>query len=171
MIFDEEEDTLSDVATASNSAQGGRAVKAAIDAAATMTAERPRAIAWIRLAVGTDKCPNHFHKISNCLAQELLSFVPMRPQLESVTIVLFFSSFDIAISFRLLLMGYFAHWVLTAAGAPIFMEGSCRLFRPRPEINNSRIFRNLTLRFLLSNSDMLISGWEPIPNRGSDSER
>lgn len=94
MVFGEEEDTLGDVATASNGAQGGRAVKAAIDAAATMTTERPRAIARIRLAVGTDKCPNHFHKNLNFLAQELLSFVPIGPQLKSVTIVLFFSSFD-----------------------------------------------------------------------------
>jgi hypothetical protein len=107
MIFGEEEDPLGDIATASNSAQGGRAVEATIDAAATMTAERPRAIAWIRLAVGTDKCPNHFHKNSNRLAQELLSFVPMRPQLESVTIVLFFSSFDIANLLSIIANGLF----------------------------------------------------------------
>ena len=107
MIFDEEEDTLSDVATASNSAQGGRAVKAAIDAAATMTAERPRAIARIRLAVGTDKCPNHFHKNLNFLAQELLSFVLMGPQLKSVPIVLFSSSFDNANLLSIIANGLF----------------------------------------------------------------
>jgi hypothetical protein len=72
-----------------------------------MTAERPRTIAWIRLAVGTDKCPNRFHKNSNCLAQELLSFVPIRPQLESVTIVLFFSSFDIANLLSIIANGLF----------------------------------------------------------------
>src|SRR5262249_53273472 len=112
MIFGEEEDPLGDIATASNSAQGGRAVEATIDAAATMTAERPRAIAWIRLAVGTDKCPYHFHKNSNRLARELLNIVPMRPQLGSVTIVLFFSSFDIANLPSIIANGYFARRVL-----------------------------------------------------------
>lgn len=76
VIFGEKEDTVVDIAAASNGALRGRAVEAAVDSATSVTTECPRLIAGVRFTIGTDKCPGLAHRRPSSLARLLPSFVP-----------------------------------------------------------------------------------------------
>src|SRR5882724_9390914 len=77
VFFGEEEDSVGDVAAAGDGTQRGGTVEAAVDAAAAVAAERPRLIAGVRFAVGTDKCPGLVHsRAKGTLAAYAVSGTP-----------------------------------------------------------------------------------------------
>jgi hypothetical protein len=80
VIFGKEEDPVGEVAAAGDGTQRGGTVEAAVDGAAAVAAERPRLIAGVRFAVGTDKCPNLAHSRTSCPTRLLQGLVPVRPQ-------------------------------------------------------------------------------------------
>ena len=62
VFFGEEEDPGGDVAATGDGTQCGGTVEAAVDAAEAVATERPRLIADVRCAVGTDQCPGLVHR-------------------------------------------------------------------------------------------------------------
>ena len=78
VILGEEEDPVGDVAAAGDGTLRGETVEAAVDAAAAVAAERPRLIAGVRFAVGTDKCPGLVHSRASCPTRLLQGIVPVR---------------------------------------------------------------------------------------------
>jgi hypothetical protein len=61
VLFDEEEDTVGDIAASRDGAQRGRAVETTIDAVAAVTTQSPWHSTGVQLAIRADKFPDLAH--------------------------------------------------------------------------------------------------------------